>query len=91
MHASHIQISQAQDVIWERSLGGGQPSRVQPAGSWHGLVVQLYSVAVSLPVKHQQPGDKLGRFWRNTPNDVTSSNVGALIFGFQVYPQVVGA
>ena len=46
----------------------------------HGLAVQLYSVAVSLPVKHQQPGDKLGRFWRNTPNDVTSSNVGALIF-----------
>ena len=40
------------------SLGGGQLVRVQPAVSQ--AAVQLYLLAVSLPIKHQQPGDKLG-------------------------------
>jgi len=42
--------SQAEDVIWEGSLGGGQLVRVQPAVSQ--AAVQVYSLAVSLPVKH---------------------------------------
>ena len=59
LRVQHIyKIIQTEDVTWVASLGGGQLVRVQPAVSQ--AAVQLYLLAVSLPVKHQQPGDKLG-------------------------------
>ena len=54
------------------SLGGGQLVRVQPAVSQ--AAVQLYLLAVSLPVKHQQPGDKLGSQISETTARIKISN-----------------
>ena len=45
-----FKISQTEDVTRIASLGGGQLVRVQPAVSQ--AAVQLYSLAVSLPIKH---------------------------------------